>query len=1466
MRGKQKGQGLVEFAFVLPLLLLLLLGIIEGARVIWAYVTVQQAAREAARYAVTGRPYVPEGAISTFEQTCLGNPTDIEGYDGPGVPTYDPTNNEPDPVAVSAQPWLCSPEQRAQAIEQIAFSQANALNISERCSSYYEKHQEINGNHYTECANTPSAFGVLVQGQVTTQTITGTLVIAPDPVDDNAGQEGLSVQVSTFYNLQMLTPVYDAIMGGNFIRLEGRAQLQNEGLDKTAGIEPPPGLDPPPTPVGSGAITGTVTAKINPTNGIKFSQSAAINVHLEDHDESSLFDVHLLPSGGTPYTICQDVVTDLSGSADRSCPLSSLAIPPGFYDLFSTIDGATSPAVATYPDQIEITAGGAPKIRVKDEQDEGDVWAANSETFINLQFHPTADAPFTVKLFDPEDNEIAVVATGAAGVETEDIPWMVTDVEDKGGTVCDQTSGKFCMLKSYDSGGAEVAQTSVRINQPKIVMSAPSEGDAYKRGETVYLFLRSHTPERRYNINIKGASDNISFDTLDTNAVGDTTTPIVWPIPAQCGKTDLWGDGDYDITSHPLGDSTIQIADEVFEINTPLLGTPYLTIDGGKTWNAGSDIVIRVWEHTKEVDHYLEFDGNRIPVSGSTDDTFKTGGCGEALVSYTIPADTPKGDYKLASFLDSNDEEQADLTVTVLDKPTIRVVEGDKVLPDQTITIELSSHQPNTSYRVFYADKQLFGLLTDGDGEFSRTYDLKAELPRLPKTPPPDLTNPTNYGIAYEMNSQTVAETPSVVATTELTLQAADLVVTKVEVPPIVPPNTTVPVTITVVNTRPVGINQWVDFDLYLNPQPVAPSYLQGYNFPGDIKYWKNTIGPNETFVITHEFDITEVDLQTIYGYADTSGKVFEGEQAGQVNNPNNLGNAPFAVDCGTGAFIDNFDGTYAAGADIPDYSVKRFGTANNAGYGTQVSGGSLSLNSSGRSTWGSNDDDSDRGHLFFYKTLSVPSLANGLDVELQVKDIEIVGGTSKAGIEIRNDPNDSSSTKLTFEVSRASDTDFRVRLAGREEGGNMGGPGYDTVKFPSGGPVWLRVSRLPGTNTFNVYYRQTSDTPPAIDADAATRDTWWSVNGNPYKKITLDSMADQVYVGMFNASYSSNEAGTAELDNFSVYPVADPSICPASAAPNEDFPPGLQVCSDLVEDRSFENAFSSPWKITSPNAFFTSDGGAHSGVRKIRGVSGDDALPPAEFGYYQKFTMPDWVISTTTRFDLNFYKKVRSYIDPANQAKDKVFAVVSTSPTRGAGTQLTTPVEIVNGQSSAPKNVLEEDWLQIIKVFPVAAGINLEDYAEKELYVHIYNDSNTKNACPDVGCRTHFDFDDMNLRSCTTQPLPQKIDTRLTGKVILNFSDGTFGELPYVKVWAYSANDNQVYETFSIQGGEFNFYNLPATAEGTRYTIFAQYILTQGSQIETLSADATVELTTSNSDTNPARTTLNLFTLAPLQ
>jgi hypothetical protein len=54
-RKKRNGQTLVEFALTLPILLVLLFGIIEFGRIFQAWVTLQNSARAAARYATTGQ-------------------------------------------------------------------------------------------------------------------------------------------------------------------------------------------------------------------------------------------------------------------------------------------------------------------------------------------------------------------------------------------------------------------------------------------------------------------------------------------------------------------------------------------------------------------------------------------------------------------------------------------------------------------------------------------------------------------------------------------------------------------------------------------------------------------------------------------------------------------------------------------------------------------------------------------------------------------------------------------------------------------------------------------------------------------------------------------------------------------------------------------------------------------------------------------------------------------------------------------------------------------------------------------------------------------------------------------------------------------------------------------------------------------------------------------------------------------
>lgn len=65
----RRGQGLVEFALILPVFLLLILGIVEFGRLMITYSSISTASRDAARYAVSVG-YSPSGV--PHYQDCLG--------------------------------------------------------------------------------------------------------------------------------------------------------------------------------------------------------------------------------------------------------------------------------------------------------------------------------------------------------------------------------------------------------------------------------------------------------------------------------------------------------------------------------------------------------------------------------------------------------------------------------------------------------------------------------------------------------------------------------------------------------------------------------------------------------------------------------------------------------------------------------------------------------------------------------------------------------------------------------------------------------------------------------------------------------------------------------------------------------------------------------------------------------------------------------------------------------------------------------------------------------------------------------------------------------------------------------------------------------------------------------------------------------------------------------------------------
>jgi Flp pilus assembly protein TadG len=92
-RRTDRGQSLVEFAMVAPILVLLIFGLVDLGRLYQAYVTVQGAARDGARYGVTGRS---DCAGASDRYTCIQETAELQ---------TDSLANHASAVSVTAQSW-----------------------------------------------------------------------------------------------------------------------------------------------------------------------------------------------------------------------------------------------------------------------------------------------------------------------------------------------------------------------------------------------------------------------------------------------------------------------------------------------------------------------------------------------------------------------------------------------------------------------------------------------------------------------------------------------------------------------------------------------------------------------------------------------------------------------------------------------------------------------------------------------------------------------------------------------------------------------------------------------------------------------------------------------------------------------------------------------------------------------------------------------------------------------------------------------------------------------------------------------------------------------------------------------------------------------------------------------------------------------------------------------------------------
>lgn len=199
-RRSHRGQALVEFALGLPMLLFLLLGVLEASRWFHAYLAVQHASREAARYAVTGKPPM---LISDGPDSCeeLGHP--ITG----------------DPYSLPAEYGQC----------RVDYIMDVGVNLSKLGVLADSAQIDI---------TRPGYLGVLVRGAP---------AVGASAEDDHAGVAKGRVMVRVIHNHPVNSPFFSTFLGT--IRVVGTTELINEpwaggGMELPAVFAPPDPLPP----------------------------------------------------------------------------------------------------------------------------------------------------------------------------------------------------------------------------------------------------------------------------------------------------------------------------------------------------------------------------------------------------------------------------------------------------------------------------------------------------------------------------------------------------------------------------------------------------------------------------------------------------------------------------------------------------------------------------------------------------------------------------------------------------------------------------------------------------------------------------------------------------------------------------------------------------------------------------------------------------------------------------------------------------------------------------------------------------------------------------------------------------------------------------------------------------------------------------------------------------------------------
>jgi len=192
-RISKRGQSMAEFAVALPVLLFIVLGFVEAARWFQAYLAVQYAATEAARYAVSGRPPMyDEGDELGCEH--------LRNEDGDFYVMPDEYN-----------------ECRVDMIKKMGKDLAGVALL------FDPEEDDITKPYY---------LGVQLRGSP---------AFGAAPIEDNAGAARTKIEITIVFNHPVTNPFFATLLPT--IRVIGRVQMVNEPWE--GGVAEPP--EPLPT-------------------------------------------------------------------------------------------------------------------------------------------------------------------------------------------------------------------------------------------------------------------------------------------------------------------------------------------------------------------------------------------------------------------------------------------------------------------------------------------------------------------------------------------------------------------------------------------------------------------------------------------------------------------------------------------------------------------------------------------------------------------------------------------------------------------------------------------------------------------------------------------------------------------------------------------------------------------------------------------------------------------------------------------------------------------------------------------------------------------------------------------------------------------------------------------------------------------------------------------------------------------